>query len=62
MNPIAIFILGIIFIIIATVVINLFRLPLNDFLEKTVKKFIWLWLPFHALKRLTKEFRKKYNK
>lgn len=55
-------ILGIISIVLFVVVINFFSMTLNDFLEKTIKKFIWLWLPFHAFKRLTKEFRERYIK
>ncbi|KKQ50690.1 MAG: hypothetical protein US70_C0033G0003 [Parcubacteria group bacterium GW2011_GWD2_38_11] len=62
MNAVIISILSIIFIVIVIVAIGLIRFTLNDFIEKTVKKFLWLWLPFHAFGRLTKEFRKKYMK
>jgi hypothetical protein len=31
-------------------------MTLNQFLEKTIVKTLWLWLPFHALKKLLKEF------
>lgn len=27
----------------------------NAFFDKWVKKTLWLWLPFHALRRLLKE-------
>jgi len=53
---------GILFLVVVIVIVNLFRFSLNDFLEKTIKKFLWLWLPFHALGRLSKEFGKKYFK
>jgi hypothetical protein len=62
MNITAVVILGIIFLTIIMIMISLFTMPFNDFLEKTVKKTVWLWLPFHALKRLCKEFREKYMK
>jgi len=58
---------GIIFIailglVVVVLLMNLFTMGLNDFLEKTIKKTLWLWLPFHALKRLTKEFAEKHLK
>ena len=62
MNTTLLISLGILVLIVAIVAINLATMPLNDFLEKTIKKFLWLWLPFHALKRLSKEFREKYMK
>jgi F0F1-type ATP synthase membrane subunit a len=42
--------------------IGIFKNGLNDFLEKFLKKTLWIWLPFHAFKRLTREFREKYMK
>gem|GEM_PF-697128 len=62
MNTILLTIAGILVLIIAIVGINLATMSLNDFLEKTIKRFLWLWLPFHALKRLSKEFSEKYMK
>lgn len=62
MSITAAIILGIVVIVLVMIVINLFTMTLNDFIEKAVKKFLWLWLPFHALKRLSKEFREKYMK
>lgn len=32
-------------------------MTLNQFLEKTILKTLWLWLPIHAFKRLFKEMR-----
>lgn len=32
-------------------------MSLNDYLEGGMKKTLWLWLPFHALVRLVKEFK-----
>ncbi len=55
-------ILGILLVIILYVLFSLFTMTLNDFMEKTIKSFLWLWLPFHALKRLSKEFSTKYFK
>jgi uncharacterized membrane protein YbaN (DUF454 family) len=60
MSTILLTVIGILILIIAIVGINLATMSLNDFLEKTIKRFLWLWLPFHALKRLSKEFQKKY--
>lgn len=37
-------------------------MSLNDVLEKTVTKTLWLWLPIHALIRLVKEFRERNKK
>jgi hypothetical protein len=34
----------------------------NDFFEKGIKKMLWLWLPIHALIRLSGEFKEKYLK
>ncbi|MDD5396845.1 MAG: hypothetical protein PHW24_02170 [Candidatus Moranbacteria bacterium] len=53
---------GVLLIIIVFLMVNLFTMPLNDFLEKMVKKTLWLWLPIHALKRLSREFKDKYLK
>jgi hypothetical protein len=53
---------GILLIIIVFVVVNLFTMTVNDFIEKIVKKTLWLWLPIHALKRLSREFKDKYLK
>lgn len=47
-------------IILITVIVNLFRFSLNDFLEKFIKKTLCIWLPFSALKRLSRQFREKY--
>ncbi|HBI33847.1 MAG TPA: hypothetical protein DEA43_04365 [Candidatus Moranbacteria bacterium] len=62
MNTVIISVLVILIIVVLTVAIGLIRFTFNDFLEKVVKKTLWLWLPFHALKRLSGEFRKKYMK
>jgi hypothetical protein len=62
MSITTILIIAVISMIVFVVIINLLTMTLNDFLEKTIKKFLWLWLPFHALKRLSKEFRQKYLK
>ena len=48
--------------IILVNIVNLFTMTMNDFIESYVKRFLWLWLPFHAFKRLTKEMREKYKK
>jgi hypothetical protein len=58
LNAIIIF-LGIFLLVLIFLVVQLFRMPLNDFLEKTVAKTVWLWLPFHAFKRLSKEYRER---
>ncbi|NTW27653.1 MAG: hypothetical protein HGA36_04970 [Candidatus Moranbacteria bacterium] len=62
MNITIIIILIILVFLVIYVAIGLFTMTVNDFIEKNVKKFLWLWLPFHALKRLSKEFSKKYLK
>ena len=31
----------------------------NQFLEKTIEKTLWIWLPIHAFRRLIKEVRSK---
>lgn len=62
MNASLVIFLVIISYVILYVIISLFTMSLNDFLEKMIKKTLWLWLPFHALKRLTREFRDKYLK
>lgn len=43
------------FFFIVYIVVQFFSMTLNAFLEKTITKTLWLWLPFHALKRLIKE-------
>lgn len=48
--------------IVLYIIISLFTMSLNDFLEKMIKKTLWLWLPFHALKRLTRELKEKQMK
>lgn len=62
MSTTILIIMGILIWMVLYIIVNLFTLTLNDFIEKIVKKTLWLWLPFHALKRLTKEFNKKYFK
>lgn len=62
MSTTILIILGVLVLVIAIVVVNLFTMTLNEFLEKTIRKFLWLWLPFHAFKKLTKEMREKYLK
>ena len=62
MSTTVIIVLGIIVIVIVNVIVKIFTMGLNDFLEKTIKKYVWLWLPFHAIKRLSREFREKYLK
>lgn len=62
MNNTVIIVGGVIFVLIAYIVFNLVTLTFSDFLEKAVKKTLWLWLPFHALSRLSKEFAEKYFK
>jgi len=59
------------FAVLATVGIFIIYLPIdflivekgnnNKFIEKWLKKTLWLWLPIHAFYRLTKEmiFRRK---
>jgi hypothetical protein len=56
MGTTALIILIVLVLIIAFIIINLFRLTLNEFLQKTIMAFLWLWLPLHAFKRLSKEF------
>lgn len=60
MSSTVVIILVVIALVIINVIVKLFTMTLNDFLEKTIKKYLWLWLPFHALKRLSKEFGEKY--
>ena len=60
MSTTILIILGILVVIVLYVLFSLFTMTLNDFMEKTIKSTLWLWLPFHALKRLSKEFGKKY--
>ncbi|EKE19954.1 MAG: hypothetical protein ACD_8C00076G0001 [uncultured bacterium] len=62
MNNTVIIVAGVIFVLIAYVIFNWITLTFSDFLEKIVKKTLWLWLPFHALNRLSKEFSEKYLK
>ncbi|EKE19264.1 MAG: hypothetical protein ACD_9C00070G0007 [uncultured bacterium] len=62
MDIVIIVVLFFIIIAIVWVAVNLFTLPFNDFLEKVVKKTLWLWLPIHAFKRLSREIIKKYFK
>jgi len=33
---------------------------MNQFLDNFLKNTVWLWLPFYALVRLTREVMKKY--
>lgn len=60
MSTTILIILSLLVIIILYVAYGLFTMTLNDFLEKQIKKTLWLWLPFHAFKRLGREFAKKY--
>ena len=62
MNVIILSILGVVLFIILYIVISLFFMTVNDFIEKEIKKTLWLWLPFHALWRLSGEFKDKYLK
>lgn len=50
-----------IFFFIIYLLIDLASSNLNAFLDKWVKKTLWLWLPFYALQRLIREmfFKKK---
>lgn len=51
-------ILGIIMFVlffILYLVFDLARSSLNAFMDKWVKKTLWIWLPFYALQRLIKE-------
>lgn len=31
----------------------------DDFLKKTIEKSLWVWLPFHAFRRLIREYRQQ---
>jgi hypothetical protein len=44
-----------IFFFIVYLLIDLGRSNLNAFMDRWVKKTLWLWLPFYALQRLIKE-------
>ncbi|HRZ95303.1 MAG TPA: hypothetical protein P5262_01915 [Candidatus Moranbacteria bacterium] len=43
------------FFFILYLVYDLASSNLNAFLDKWVKKTLWLWLPFYALRRLVRE-------
>jgi hypothetical protein len=58
-TTIGLIILLIIFLVVA---FKFFTQSLADFLDKGAKSTLWLWLPFVALKRLTKQFNEKYKK
>jgi hypothetical protein len=58
----AIIIVGVFALVLVVVIVNFFSMTPNDFIEKTLTRFLWLWLPFHALNRLVKECKKKYIK
>lgn len=63
MSTTILIILIILLVLIVYVVYGLFTMTLNDFIEKKIiVKTLWLWLPFHALWRLSKEFKEKYLK
>ncbi len=63
MNKIILIILGgALAITFLVVIIDLFSMGFNDFLDKYIKKTLWLWLPFHALNRLLREFKEKHLK
>jgi len=55
--------LGVIFVGLLWLFIEFIQAPtLNDFLDKKImRRSLWLWLPFYALLRLTRElfFKKK---
>jgi hypothetical protein len=44
-----------VFCFIIYLLIDLASSNLNAFMDKWVKKTLWAWLPFYALKRLIKE-------
>lgn len=44
-----------IFLFIIYLIIDLARSNLNAFMDKWVKKTLWIWLPFYAFQRLIKE-------
>lgn len=55
--------IAVLLILVIYIAHGLFTMTINDFIEKKiVVKTLWLWLPFHALKRLSKEFSEKYLK
>jgi hypothetical protein len=56
----AYFFLGIVLVVIIFVIYLLLDFILtkggaNQFLDKWVRKAVWIWLPFYALQRLVKE-------
>ena len=59
MEIVVIIILALIFVLAIWAVFNLFTLSIDDFFKKIWAKTLWIWLPFHALKRLSKELWEK---
>lgn len=43
------------FFFIAYLLFDLGQSNLNAFMDKWVKKMLWIWLPFYALQRLIRE-------
>lgn len=62
MNVVLLIILIVVGLLVFGLIIDLFTLSLNDVFEKNIKRFLWLWLPFHAFGRLKKELKEKYKK
>ncbi len=53
-------ILGIIFVFIIYLIVDALKTGnINSFFDNWVKKTLWIWLPFYALKTLWKEVHKK---
>lgn len=56
-------ILGIVALFIIYLVLDFLLISPNPnaFIDKWLKKTLWLWLPFYALWKLTKEIMSKYK-
>ena len=58
-GAVALILLGVFVVYVA---FKFFTQSLANFLENGAKTFLWVWLPFTALRRLVKQLKEKYKK